>query len=302
MRKRNESVLVTGGDGFIGRNLISFLKEGLNDSYRVFSFDLKTGGDVTDTFACRSLFINAEGESYPIKTIYHLSAQSFISRGEQTPYTDLDVNGKGTLNILKCAKEFDASLVYASTGSVYGVSDVFPQKESDPVKPVSNYGVTKRLGELYVQKFARDGVNCKAFRLSSVYGYNRGSHGCINAMVIRAVQGLKPIIHGDGLQSRDFISIKDAVRGIYYVMSQGKAGEIYNLGTGTEHTVLDVAMKVGEISGLEPIFKPSPKAGYDVPRNWFDTSKIKALGFTPKIGFEDGITALYHTYKGETNA
>jgi len=279
--------LVTGSAGFIGRNLVRYLRD-LN--YHVIEYDLKTGQNILNYDQLRSVF-----EDNSIDEVYHLAAQAFVGPGEANPYRDLDINGKGMLNMLRCIEEFRVPMVFTSSGSVYGLTDSFPHAEDAIIKPTANYGCTKRLAELYLQKWViMKNIDAKIVRFRSVYGMDRGKQGPVNIFLELAIEGKPLTVYGDGAQSRDLVHISDAIRGVRHVLYSGKPGEIYNIGVGREHSVKEVAEIIAELTGTTVVYVLGHEfSPFDVKRSFYDIEKIKSIGWSPGISLPVGILRTY---------
>lgn len=281
--KTLNKVLITGSAGFIGSNLL----ENYGDSG--VPFDLKNGQNILDYHQLDEVIRENE-----IQEIYHLAAQAFVGPGEKDPYLDVEINIKGTLNILEACRKHNLKLLYTSSGAVYGNTPV-PQREDMQCLPGANYGISKLAAELYVRKYSLAyGLDARSIRFSSVYGPGRGPHGPVNAFIHRAIRGETLEIYGDGNQTRDLLYIIDAIDGLKTVMEHGDPGQTYNLGSGEEHSVIEVAMIVSAISNI-PMMKvdiPILKT-FDVQRSFYDINKAQALGFMPKTKLREGIEKTY---------
>jgi UDP-glucose 4-epimerase len=231
--------------------------------------------------------------------VYHLAAQAFVAPGEAYPYKDLDINGKGMLNMLRCIEEFDVPMVFTSSGSVYGLTDSFPHAEDALIRPTANYGCTKRLAELYLQKWViMKGIDAKIVRFSSVYGPDRGKQGPVNIFLELSIEGKPLTVYGDGSQTRDMIHISDANSGVFHVLYHGTPGEIYNIGIGREHSVKEVAEIIAELTGVDLTFVSGHEfSPFDVKRSYYNIDKIKELGWSPKISLPVGILKTYKDIK-----
>jgi len=275
--------LVTGSSGFIASNLVRYLKE---KGYDVVSYDIKTGQDILNFDQLRNTFIENEFDE-----VYHLAAQAFIGPGEADPYRDLDINGKGMLNMLRCIEEFRVPMVFTSSGSVYGLTDSFPHKENALIRPTANYGCTKRLAELYLQKWViMAEINAKIIRFSSVYGPGRGMNGPVNVFLTLAMRGKPLTVYGDGSQTRDTVYVDDALYGLILVQQKGVPGEVYNIGCGEEHSAAEIAAVVSRLTGAEVSYILGHEfSKFDVKRSYYDISKLKTLGYTPRYSLLDGV-------------
>jgi len=275
--------LVTGSSGFIASNLVRYLMEKGCD---VVSYDIKTGQDILDFDHLRDTFIENEFDE-----VYHLAAQAFVGPGEADPYRDLDINGKGMLNMLRCIEEFRVPMVFTSSGSVYGLTDSFPHKEDALIRPTANYGCTKRLAELYLQKWViMAGIDAKIIRFSSVYGAGRGMNGPVNVFCTLAMRGKPLTVYGDGSQTRDTVYVDDALCGLTLVQRKGVPGEVYNIGCGEEHSAAEIAEAVSSLTGAEVSYILGHEfSKFDVARSYYDISKLKGLGYEPLYSLLDGI-------------
>jgi len=275
--------LVTGSSGFIASNLVRYLME---KGCEVVSYDIKTGQDILDFDHLRDTFIENEFDE-----VYHLAAQAFVGPGEADPYRDLDINGKGMLNMLRCIEEFRVPMVFTSSGSVYGLTDSFPHKEDALIRPTANYGCTKRLAELYLQKWViMAGIDAKIIRFSSVYGAGRGMNGPVNVFCTLAMRGKPLTVYGDGSQTRDTVYVDDALYGLTLVQRKGVPGEVYNIGCGEEHSAAEIAEIVSRLTGAEVSYILGHEfSKFDVARSYYDISKLKGLGYEPSYSLLDGI-------------
>jgi len=279
-------ILITGSSGFIGSHLVSKHRE---QGDEIFCFDVKESlrHDIQDGSSIKEAF-----NKFNPDAVYHCAGQVQPSFGEERPYADIMLNLYGMINVLKAMEGGDAKMVYTSTGAVYGLSPL-PHKEDMLCKPVCNYGVSKLAAEMYLQKWvATEGIDAKIVRFSSVYGPGR-HYGPINIFLEKAVEGRNITVFGSGSQTRDFVHVDDVVQGMNLVLDRGGRGEVYNVGTGKETSVQEVA-KV--INNLHPEAKIEHKrevgSVYDLPRSWFDITKIQGLGYIPRIDLDLGIKSL----------
>lgn len=280
--------LVTGAAGFIGKSLCVMLHtSGVNPVPFDIKYDAKH--DIRDLDSLRSVIKN-----YDCEAIFHIAAQAFVRPGEIEPIKDIDINIKGMVNVLECAREFDIPVLYTSSGAVYGRTSV-PQHEDQYPQPLANYGCSKLAAEFYLKKYVyTQGLDAKITRFSSVYGPGRGPHGPVNAFIWKALRGEDLTVYGDGRQTRDMIHILDAVEGILKVYEKGRPGEIYNIGLGEEHSVLEIAEIVSEITNQPITFMPVPEYGtFDIDRSCYNIEKAEAIGFKPEISLREGINMTY---------
>jgi UDP-glucose 4-epimerase len=286
--------LITGSSGFIGSHLVKHLK---NLQFQVVPYDIEDGYDILDLEQLRSTFKKQKITKNDV--VYHLAAQAFIGPGEENPYRDIDINIKGTINVLKCVEEYGPKFLMTSSGAVYGLTDSFPHAENALIFPTANYGCSKRAAELYVQKWSTmHGITGRIVRFSSVYGPRRGMYGPVNVFLSKALKNEPLTIFGDGSQTRDLTYIEDACRGMDIVMRQGVAGEIYNIGLGKEHSILEVAEIIAGLTGAKITFiKGHEFSKFDVTRSYYNIEKARAIGYEPLTSLRKGIKLTYQVYK-----
>ncbi len=254
--------------------------------YEVWGYDIVEGQDILDFDMLSETFKEALPER-----VYHLAGSVHMGPAEEDPYRDVDLNLKGTLNILNLCEKYDSRLLFTGTGASYGIGD-FPQIEGNFPKPVSNYGITKLAAEYYVRKWAwSNGLHTIVTRYSSVYGPGRNA-GPVNLMLKSALEKGWIRVDGPGHHTRDIVNVKDAVNGTILAMEKGASGELYNVGSGIETSIIEVAWIIHELTGAEIRHVPYKYSKFDLPRSVYDLTKIRALGYKPTIGLQDGIKEL----------
>lgn len=296
--------IVTGGAGFIGANLTWRL---VNEGARVTVIDnLSTGHlenlaglgkrirfvneDVRDLDLLRKLFVGAE-------VVFHQAALSSVPRSISNPVTSNAINVDGTLNVLIAAKEAGVRrVVLAGSSSAYGDSRILPKTEDMPGNPLSPYAVTKYVAELYGKVFARVyGLETVCLRYFNVFGPRQSSDtqyaAVIPRFVLAMMQGKRPLIYGDGEQSRDFTYVDNVVEAnLLAAETEGISGETFNVGCGIRYTLNDLVARLNQLLGtrLEPEYGP-PRAG-DVRHSMASIDKAqRLLGYKPVVAFEDGL-------------
>jgi len=229
--------------------------------------------------------------------VLHQGALPSVPRSIKDPITSNEVNINGTLHILEAAREFGVKrVVFASSSSVYGNNATLPKVETMPVAPLSPYALTKYAGERYCQVFhALYGVETVALRYFNVFGPNQDPTSQYSAVIPKFIkmikEGRRPVIYGDGTQSRDFTYVSNNVEAnLLACTAPDVAGEVFNIACGERYTLLDLVHTINEILGtrVEPLFEP-PRPG-DVKHSLADIEKAKRmLGFEVKVKFREGL-------------
>jgi UDP-glucose 4-epimerase len=296
---KGKKIVVTGGAGFIGFHLCKRLSE-LTSNLTIYD-NLSSGKmeNVRDIPKAKLV----KGDILDLKKlckvekadlIYHLAAQVVVPYSMENPLIDFDTNAKGTVQVLEKARKDDAKLVFASSAAVYGNPTVFPTPESYGFHPFSCYGLSKVVGEEYCDMYkSQYGLDVTVMRFANVFGLR--CHGVIHDFLdkLAANPGKLEII-GTGLQSRDFVHISDVVDAMVTVGSEDSTnGQVYNIGSGTTTTIIDLAKLMLKILSLEKkTFVTTTGTSWqgDVTKIWFDNSKAKKeLNWKPKISLEDSI-------------
>jgi UDP-N-acetylglucosamine/UDP-N-acetyl-alpha-D-glucosaminouronate 4-epimerase len=296
-------VLVTGGAGFIGSNLVRALLE-RGDDVRVLD-NFSTGNRAN----LNGLDVEiAEGElrSYErvhnavrgTEVVYHLGALGSVPRSVQDPLTSSAVNVEGTLNVLLAARDEGVRrVVFSSSSSVYGAKRELPVQESLAADPISPYGVAKLAAERYCVSFSRvyESFESVVLRYFNVFGPRQSPFSQYAAMVplfmTAIAAGEQVTIFGDGEQSRDFTYVANVVDAtLRAAHADGASGRIFNVAAGSPASVNAVADAIGRILGkpVERAFAP-PRPG-DIRDSWADVSAAQAvLGYTPSVDLEQGL-------------
>ena len=297
-------VLVTGGAGFIGSHLTDALLA-RGDEVTVVD-DLSSGrlGRLDERAALHKLSITEAGplaalvERASPELICHLAAQIDVRASVVAPADDLQTNAVGTVNVLEAARRADARVLFCSTGgALYGRDAPIPSLEDVLPLPESPYGVAKYCAEQYVSLYNRL-HQCRhtILRLANVYGPRQdpsGESGVIPIFCSRVLAGKRPVIYGDGTQTRDYVYVKDVVAAFLAAADQGRPG-IWNFGTGVEVSVLDLARLIGEAAGREvdPQFAP-PRPG-ELQRSALAAERARRdLGWEPAVPLAQGVRTVY---------
>lgn len=305
LKDKYQRALVTGGAGFIGSHIVEEL---LNEGLEVVSVDNYLGGKKEnlarfhdfDTFE----EVDCDITDYDkLKTLFEKGVDIVFNQAAskkticlRDPRRDLAINGEGTFNMLELSRDFDVKkFVHASTGSVYGEAQYFPQDEKHPFNPTSYYGVSKLAGERYNQVFHKlYGLNTTILRYFHVYG-PRQEYSDVGGVVTifgrRVFDGKPPVIFGDGTQQRSFTYVKDVVAiNKMVALNEASAGETFNCASGIKVTIQELAEAVLEHFGRKDLkieygdWTPGDIKVFDV-----DNSKVKGLGFEFSTEFADGL-------------
>ncbi|MGB9727195.1 MAG: NAD-dependent epimerase/dehydratase family protein [Nitrososphaeria archaeon] len=302
-------VAITGGAGFIGSNLAVYLKSlgyevvcvdnlsrSLEDNVRRLSSEniLLHVIDVRDFERLIELIRGCD-------VVVHAAALIDVEESLKNPISYFENNVIGTAAISKaCVDSNIERLIYISSAAVYGEPKKIPVKETHPRNPLSPYGLSKLFGENIVELYSKIySLKYVSLRLFNVFGPGQGSRGYagVIAKFVKNVKfGQKPVVYGDGLQTRDFIHVQDVCHAIECSLKTGYVNETYNIGSGSETKIIDLAKKIMSLANVEgePYFAPQ-RAG-DIRFSCADISKAKKLlGFHPKLSLEAGLKTLLKT-------
>jgi UDP-N-acetylglucosamine 4-epimerase len=304
-------VLVTGGAGFIGSNLVHAL---MNDdritAVKVID-NLETGrfanisvfknhskfefieGDIRDYGICLGA---AEG----IDIVSHQAALGSVPRSVKDPLTTHEVNATGTLNIFNAARENNIKrVVYAASSSTYGDHPGLPKVEDKIGSPISPYGVTKLVNELYAKVFAElYQMEFIGLRYFNVYG----PYAAVIPLFIKSLfEDRSPIINGDGGTSRDFTFVEDVVQANLLAMfteNSSAINQVYNIAKGEQTSLNELFDTLKNISGKDIRVTHGPERSGDIKHSLADISKArKLLGYNPSTSPADGLRKTFDWYK-----
>lgn len=303
-----ETILVTGGAGFIGSHLV---KELVKSGYSVRVLDNLSNGsleNIRDVLGSIE-FIKGdirdknvvEGALKGVDAVVHLAALIDVAESVEKPELYLDVNVNGTFNVARASRKVSA-FIFASTCAVYGEPVRIPIGEDHPLSPKSPYAATKIAGEAFVQAYGNlYGYRPVILRLFNVYGprQSKAYAGVITEFVKRATIGEPPIIFGDGEQTRDFVHVRDVAKAIIKALETNNASGIYNIGSGVAITINDLAHLILKLAGkenIEPRHGP-PRPG-DIKHSQANINRAKMeLGYNPSVSLEEGIKEILNLGK-----
>jgi UDP-N-acetylglucosamine/UDP-N-acetyl-alpha-D-glucosaminouronate 4-epimerase len=317
----NSKVLVTGGAGFIGSNLVEVL---LAQNNKVICLDnFMTGkrenikpflknsnfilfeGDIRDLASCRKA---CEGVDY----VLHQAALGSVPRSIKDPMTSAEVNISGFVNMLFAAQEAKVKrFVYAASSSTYGDSEALPKLEDKIGKPLSPYAITKYVNELYAENFSKIyGIETIGLRYFNVFGKSQDPDGDYAAVIPKFVSSMinheSPTINGDGSYSRDFTYVENVVQAnqlAALVTDTEAINTVYNIAYGERTTLNELYMELQknlakldpEIASVHPVYGPE-RAG-DIPHSLASIDKArKLLGYDPQYDIDKGLREATEWY------
>jgi UDP-glucose 4-epimerase len=291
--------LVTGGAGFIGSNLVDALLA-RGDEVHVLD-DLSKGRRerVSDAATLHVADIRSPDEVFDAarpEVVFHLAAQADVRTSVEQPDQDADVNVIGTVRILEAARRHDAQVVFSSTGgAIYGECDS-PASEDAARQPLAPYGTSKLCGEEYLATWNRlYGTGHVALRFGNVYGPRQEPHGEAGVVAIfmgLLLEGGAPKIYGDGRQTRDYVFVADAVDAL--VRAAGHAAGVYNVGTGTETSVLELYDAIVRATGIEREPKHADARVGELQRSVLDASAAERdLGWRAATSLDEGLARTW---------
>lgn len=303
-------ILVTGGAGFIGSHLVALLVSS-GEEVEVLD-DLSSGRaeNIPSSVPLIKMNINDERLAEKVAAgqfdaIVHLAAQTMVDTSIKEPKRDMQINIAGTLNVLEAARLSGVRrVVFASTAASYGdvAADKLPIKETEPLNPLSFYGLSKITVEKYLDLYQKlFGLEYVVLRFANVYGERQGMGGeggviSIFAKLIAENKGIK--IFGSGGQTRDFVYAGDIARGIYSALRSVNDNEVYNLCTATETSLNELVKILARVAKkkISPRYETAREG--DIERSMLDNAKARdKLGWEAEVSLEEGLTRTYNYFK-----
>jgi UDP-glucose 4-epimerase len=299
--------VVTGGAGFIGSNLVdgllargdevsviddlssghrSNLDQALERGATLHEIDVRNAEEVSEVFA-----------GVQPELVFHLGAQVDVRHSVARPAQDAEVNVLGTLAVLEAARATGARRVVNSStgGGLYGDVDVIPTPEEAPIRPLAPYGQSKLAAETYCELYVRlHGLSTISLRYGNVYGPRQDVHGEAGVVAIFCgclVDGRRPVVYGDGRQTRDWVEVGDVVQANLMAAASELTGPV-NIGHGQETSVLDLLAALNEVSDRGPLADPefAPERQGEVRRSCLDVTRARLdLGWTAQTELHDGL-------------
>ena len=311
-------ILVTGGAGFIGSNLVKHLLQ-LPEVSKVRVLDNLATGMLKNIEEFESNekfeFVQADIRDYDscvtacegINAISHQAALGSVPRSINDPLTTNNVNITGTLNIFTAAKEQNVKrVVYAASSSTYGDHPGLPKVEDKIGNPLSPYAVTKYVNELYARVYADIyGLELIGLRYFNVFGPKQNPQGAYAAVIPLFIKSVlnnePPLINGDGMHSRDFTYVENAVHANVLALFTNKTAainQVYNIAFGAKTSLNDLFEMIKEVGGSDLAPKYGPERKGDVRHSLADISKAKELlGYQPQFDIREGMKTTFEWYR-----
>jgi UDP-glucose 4-epimerase len=314
-------VVVTGGGGFIGAYLV---KRMVHDGWDVAVVDSMVRGDASrfaevaddvELFTCDVRDQDAlEGAFKGAEVVMHLAAINGTENFYKRPELVLDIGLRGALAVVNAGREVGVpDMVVASTAEVYQTPALVPTPETiplmlpDSLNPRYSYGGSKIVSELIAFNYGQDHYRqVQVFRPHNVFGPNMGWKHVEPQFIMRALaakeagDGAFPI-QGDGTETRSFCYVDDIVEGILTMYEKGGHREVYHIGSDEEVSVRDLAARIGKIVGIDLDIQPGEVQAGGTPRRCPDITKMRALGWSPTVGLDEGLERTVAWYREHRN-
>ena len=303
--------LVTGGAGFIGSHLV---KELVRQGQQVVVLDNLSGGKLENLATVQEKIKFIQGDICNFETVknacqqvhyvLHLAALISVAESMAKPQETAQINVQGTVNVLEAARQCGVKrVVFSSSAAVYGTRPELPYNENTPIDCQSPYAWSKQAGAELCQLYTKAyGLEAVALRYFNVFGTGQNPNSAYAAVIAKFMQLAvenKPLgIDWDGLQSRDFVSVKDVVQANLLAATKGVAGEIYNVASGRTYTLLELADTIEKVSGRKLERVSRPKRPGDVHESSADITKICTIGYAPTVTLEEGLREMWQEQTG----
>jgi UDP-glucose 4-epimerase len=311
-----QAILITGGAGFIGSHLVDRL---IQEGYKVVIVDNLSSGkrknlnprakfykvDIRNKKALANVF-----QKEKPRDIFHLAAQINLRKSVDDPVEDAKINILGGLNLVQCflqsnplpARREGAKFIFSSTGgAIYGEAEVIPTSEKFPARPMSPYGIAKLSFEHYLDYYQKVfGLDFVSLRYANVYGPRQNSKGEAGVVAIfcdQILSGNKPVIYGNGQQTRDYVFVDDVVEANILSLQKNVKG-VFNIGTGKETSVNQLFQKINKIFDGKIRRKHGPAKKGEQKRSCLDCQKAKKiLGWENKVELDEGLKRTVEWFK-----
>jgi nucleoside-diphosphate-sugar epimerase len=304
--------LVTGGAGFIGSNTVDEL---VRRGHSVVVLDDLSAGKEENLAEVRAKITFIRGSITDIEAVQkamhqaeyviHLAARTSVPRSVKDPIETNKINVDGTLNILVAARDNKAKrVVLAASSSAYGETPTLPKTEAMQAAPISPYGVSKYVGELYASVFGKCyGLENVSLRYFNIFGPRQDPNspysGVLSRFCTAYLEDSSPTVFGDGEQTRDFTFVENAVQAnLLACDAPGASGRVFNIGTGGRVSLNQTLRMLKKISGNAPEIKYEPARDGDIRDSQADIRNAQELlGYEPSVGFEEGLERTFAWYR-----
>lgn len=294
-------VVVTGGAGFIGSNLVRALIERGDKVHVIDNLSNSTAANVPEQAKLHVADIQEPDLVFDLfqpEAVFHLAAHADVRNSIRQPFHDCAVNVQGTVRILEAARRHDAKIVFASSGGATYGECLFPAEEGDPCFPLSPYGVSKFCAEEYLRTWNRlYGTRHVTLRLANVYGPFQDPHG--EAGVVAIFMGClqarrQAVIYGDGTQERDYVHVADVVSAMLLAAQEDTPSDVYNIGTGVATSVSSLYAKIAKLYPVAPEPSLRPARLGELQRGVLNPYRaIDELGWDPRYTLAAGLDATW---------
>ncbi|MFX3623162.1 MAG: NAD-dependent epimerase/dehydratase family protein [Ectobacillus sp.] len=300
-------ILITGGAGFIGSHIADALKElghvvavvdNLSSGKRSF---VPSGVVFYQQDICKAELEDIFRAERP-EIVIHQAAQVSVSKSMLYPAADADVNVMGTVRVLDLSVRYGVrKFIFASTAALYGIPECLPLTENDPVRPISFYGLSKAAAEAYIRLYGETfGLPYTILRYANVYGMRQNSEGeagVVSIFINRLLKGEPLYVLGDGLQTRDFVFVKDVVQANIAALTAGD-NEIYNIGTGTRRSVQELVDALRQLVQTDIQVQYVKARKGDIRDSYLDNQKAREqLRWQCGYSFTEGLRLMLAYYE-----
>ncbi|MGM0472110.1 MAG: NAD-dependent epimerase/dehydratase family protein [Bacillota bacterium] len=301
------SVLVTGGAGFIGSQVVDHL---VADKDVIIADNLSTGCrdyvnpaakfyrvDIRDQAQLRGLF-----ETEKIEYVIHQAAQIDVQRSLEEPTFDAENNILGTINLLECCKDYNIQqIVYASSAAVYGQPQYLGIDEEHPINPLSGYGISKYTPEHYIKAYHElYDLDYTILRYANVYGPRQdstGEGGVISIFANLILHNKRPVIFGDGQQTRDFIYVADIARANLAAL-ESEANQVFNISCNQQTSINQLVELMNQVAGTDLAPRYEAARPGDIEDSYLNNHKAKRLlDWQPEYGLQEGLEQTLAYYQ-----
>lgn len=304
--------VVTGGAGFIGSNTVEEL---VRRGHSVVVLDDLSSGKEDNLAELRTKITFIKGSIGDIEVVrkamheaefvLHLAARTSVPRSVKDPIETNRINIDGALNVLVAARDAKVKrVVFAASSSAYGETPTLPKVETMQPEPISPYGVTKFVGELYAQTFGRCyGMENVSLRYFNIFGPRQDPSspysGVLAKFCTAYLEESQPVIFGDGEQTRDFTYVENAVQAnLLACEAPNVSGKVFNIGTGARFSLNQTVELLSKISGKQLQVKYDPPRDGDIRDSLADITRARQfLGYHPQVGFEEGLGRTFEWYR-----